>query len=225
MAGSMRGIIVATCILAASVLAACDRRESAWRDARRDDSQSAYQAYLDRYPTGVHAAQARAELEARREAEEWARAERLGTPEAWQRYLAGWPEGRHADEARRLLVAFIPPPRPEPLPVPVPPQVPPQVQGTDVPAGSFEIQLGAWSDESLARAGFERFTGAHAAAFAGTGLRLAGPGESGDALWRLRAGPFDETTARSRCAGLVAAGVSCVPVSPAPQPGHSPPFQ
>jgi len=198
-----------TCILAASVLAACDRRESAWRDARRDDSQSAYQAYLERYPTGVHAAEARAELESRREAEEWVRAERLGTPEAWQRYLAGWPEGRHADEARRLLVAFIPPPRPEPLPAPVLQQAP----GPEVPAGNFEIQLGAWSDEALARAGFERFIGAHAAAFAGTGLRLAGPGELGDALWRLRAGPFDEATARSRCAGLVAAGVSCVPIA------------
>jgi hypothetical protein len=221
MAGSMRGSIVVTCILAASVLAACDRRESAWRDARRDDSQSAYQAYLELYPTGVHAAEARAELEARREAEEWARAERLGTPEAWQRYLAGWPAGHHADEARRLLVAFIPPSRPEPLPAPVSQQAP----GPEVPAGNFEIQLGAWSDEALARAGFERFIGAHATAFAGTGLRLAGPGELGDALWRLRAGPFDETTARSHCASLVAAGVSCVPVSPAPQPGYSPPFQ
>ncbi len=210
-----------TCILAASVLAACDRRESAWRDAQRDDSQAAYQAYLELYPTGVHAAEARAELEARREGEEWARAERLGTPEAWQRYLAGWPDGRHAAEARRLLVAFIPPPRPEPLPEPVWQQAP----GPEAPAGNFEIQLGAWSDEALARAGFERFIGAHADALAGTGLRLAGPGESGDALWRLRAGPFDETTARSRCADLVGAGVSCVPVSPAPQPGHSPPFQ
>lgn len=200
------------CLLAASVLAACDRRESAWRDAQRDNSQSAYQAYLEQYPTGAYAAEARAELEARREAEEWARAERLGTPEAWQRYLAGWPEGRHADEARRLLVAFIPPPRPAPLPAPA-------------PLVDFEIQLGAWSDEALARAGFERFIGAHAAALAGAELRLAGPGESGDALWRLRAGPFDEATARARCASLVATGVSCVPVAPAVQPGYSPPFQ
>jgi hypothetical protein len=208
MAGSMRGSIVVTCILAASVLAACDRRESAWRDARRDDSQSAYQAYLERYPTGVHAAEARVELEARREAEEWARAERLGTPEAWQRYLAGWPEGRHAVAARRLLVAFIPPPRPQPLPAPAPQPAP----GTELPAGNFEIQLGAWSDEALARAGFERAIAEHAGLPAGAELRLVGPGEAGDALWRLRAGPFDEAAARSHCAGLALAGVSCVPV-------------
>jgi hypothetical protein len=144
--------------------------------------------------------EARAELEARREAEAWERAERLGTPEAWQRYLAGWPEGRFAEEARRLLVAFLPPSRPAPLAAPE-------------PMVEFEIQLGAWSDEALARAGFDRFIGAHADVFAGAGLRLAGPGEAGDALWRLRAGPFDEATARAHCAGLVAAGVSCVPVA------------
>jgi len=194
-----------TCILAASVLAACDRRESAWRDARRDDSQSAYQAYLERYPTGAHAAEARAELEARREAEEWARAERLGTPEAWQRYLARWPEGRHAGEARQLLIAFIPPPRPVPLPDPVPP-------AAAARPVSYGIQLGAWSDESLARAGFERATTEHAGLPAGAELRLVGPGEAGDALWRLRAGPFDEAAARAHCAGLAQAGVSCVPV-------------
>jgi len=213
----MRGIIVAPWILAALVSAGCDRRESAWRDAQREDSQSSYLAYLQLYPTGAHAIEARAELEARREAEAWARAERLGTPEAWQHYLAGWPEGRHAEEARRLLVAFIPPSPPAPATAPLQQQVP----GDGLAPGTFEIQLGAWSDEALARAGFDRFISAHAAVFAGAGLRLDGPGEAGDALWRLRAGPFDETTARAHCAGLVAAGVSCVPIAA----GYSPPFQ
>ena len=183
-------------VIAALVSAACGREDSAWREAQ-------------------HEVQARAELEARREAEAWARAERLGTPEAWQRYLAGWPDGGHADEARRLLVAFIPPPSPAPLPVPAPRQA----RDPAAPAGKHEIQLGAWSDEALARAGFDRFIGAHSAALSGAGLRLVGPGEAGDSLWRLRAGPFDEPTARARCAGLLAAGVSCVPVA------YSPAFQ
>jgi hypothetical protein len=222
MAGSMRRIIVVTCVLAASFLAGCDRRESAWRDAQREGTPAAYQAYLERYPAGVHADEARAELEARREAQEWERAERLGTPEAWQRYLARWPEGRHAGEARRLLIAFIPPP----APVHETPPAPVAAPGPALPAQGYEIQLGAWSDEALARAGFDRFIGAHAVALSGAGLRLAGPGESGDELWRLRAGPFDEATARARCAALVAAGVSCVPVAGArSDPGQSPPFQ
>lgn len=181
-------------VLAALVTAACDRQDSAWRDAQRE-------------------VEARAELEARREADAWGRAERLGTPEAWQRYLAGWPEGRYAEEAKRLLVAFIPPSRPAPVTAPE-------------PLVDFEIQLGAWSNEALARAGFDRFIGAHAAALAGAELRLAGPGEAGDRLWRLRAGPFDEATARAHCAGLIAADVSCVPIAGARRdPGYSPPFQ
>lgn len=200
----------------------CDRRESAWRDARQEDSPAAYRSYLERYPTGAHAAEARAALEARREADEWARAERIGTPEAWQRYLAGWPDGRHAGEARRLLVAFIPPPA---APPPLPARDPVHPVATDSGRIVFEIQLGAWSDEALARAGFESFIGAHAAGLGGAALRLAGPGEVGDALWRLRAGPFDEATARERCEGLAAAGVSCVPVSTSAEPGQSPPFQ
>jgi hypothetical protein len=223
MAGSMRRIIVVTCVLAASILASCDRRESAWRDARRQDTPASYRAYLERHPTGAHAAEARAWLEERRESEEWARAERLGTPEAWQRYLAGWPEGRHAEEARRLLVAFIPPPRPVPAAAAEPPATAPPSAAPA--ADGFEIQLGAWSDEALARAGFERFIGAHAGALAGAGLRLAGPGESGDALWRLRAGPFDEAAARARCTSLADAGVSCVPIPAAPRPVQSPLFQ
>lgn len=194
-----------TCVLAASFLAACDRRESAWRDAQRKDSPAAYQDYLERYPTGPHADEARAELETRREAEDWQRAERLGTPEAWQRYLARWPEGRHAEQARRLLIAFIPPPRPVTVPAPLPPAAAAR------PVGS-EIQLGAWSDEALARAGFERAIAEHAGLPAGVELRLVGPGEAGDALWRLRAGPFDEEAARAHCARLAMTGVSCVPV-------------
>jgi hypothetical protein len=221
MAGSMRRIIVVTCVLAASIVAACDRRESAWRDARREDSPESYRDYLDRYPAGAHAAEARAALESHREDEAWARAERLGTPEAWQRYLAGWPDGRHAVEARRMLIAFIPPPS-----APRPESAPPAAEAAVDAAAGFEIQLGAWSEEALARAGFDRFIGAHADALAGAELRLAGPGESGDALWRLRAGPLDEAAARARCRELTAAGVSCVPIASSRRDGdQSLPFQ
>ena len=86
----------------------------------------------------MHAAEARRELEARREAQDWARADRLGTPEAWQRYLGEWPEGLHAQEARRRLVAFMPTDPPAPA--------------TGAVVGHV-VQLGAWSTEDAARAG------------------------------------------------------------------------
>ncbi len=86
----MRGIIVASWILAACATAACSRQDSAWEDAKRENTIAAYQSRL-------------------REAEAWARAERLRTPEAWQFYLGKWPDGQFAETARRRLVEFIPP--------------------------------------------------------------------------------------------------------------------
>jgi hypothetical protein len=188
----MRAIIVAPWILAACAAAGCSRQESAWRDARREDTIAAYQVYLERFPAGAHAGEARAWIAALREGEDWARAERLGTPEAWQRYLGAWPDGRHAGEAKRLLVAFIPP--------------------APAPAGVFEIQLGAWSDDALARAGLERIVREHADALAGVAARLATPDEAGDSLWRLRAGPLEEPAARALCAELRSAGADCLPL-------------
>jgi hypothetical protein len=206
MAGSMRWIIVVPCLLAASVLAACDRRESAWRDARRENSQSAYLAYLEQYPTGVHAAEARAELEARRAAQDWARADRLGTPEAWQRYLGEWPEGLHAREARRRLVAFIPPEPPAPA--------------TGAMVGHV-VQLGAWSTEDAARTGLAASLERHPAELAGFELRIVPPRQADGTLWRLRTGLLDETAARDLCAKLRAVGVDCVTLTES-SAGHQP---
>jgi hypothetical protein len=185
----MRPIIVAPWILAACAAAGCSRQESAWSDALREDTVAAYQGYLERFPAGAHSGEARASIAALREAQDWSRAERLGTPEAWQRYLGEWPDGRHAAEAKRLLVAFMPP------------------LGK---SGTFEVQLGAWNDETLARAGLERVVRESEGALAGLEARLAAPGEAGDSLWRLRAGPLPEPAARELCARLRAAGVDCV---------------
>jgi hypothetical protein len=186
----MRAIIVAPWILAACAATGCSRQESAWHDALREDTVAAYQVYLDRFPAGAHAAEASASISALRESDAWSRAERLGTPEAWQRYLGEWPDGRHAWQARRLLVDFIPP--------------------APAPAAAFEVQLGAWSDETLARAGLERIVHEHAGRLAGVEARLASPLEAGDALWRLRAGPLPEPSARALCAEFKSAGADCV---------------
>src|SRR4029079_18512663 len=86
MAGGMRAIIVAPLMIAVVAVAGCSRQESAWQEAARRNTPAAYQQYLDRYPAGAHAADARTGIVAAREAAAWTRAERLGTPEAWQRY-------------------------------------------------------------------------------------------------------------------------------------------
>ena len=202
----MRGIIVASWILAVFATAACSRQESGWENARRVDSIAAYQEYLQNFPAGSHAAEARAELLQLREAEAWARAERLRTPEAWQRYLGDWPEGRHAGLARRLLLEFMPPAMP----------------ASSAAAGAFEIQLGAYSDEAAARADLGRLLREHAADLDGLQAHVAIPGDAEPALWRLRAGPLDETRARELCEKLKASGVDCVPAG-AESAGEAPP--
>ncbi len=183
----MRGIIVAPWILAALATTACSREESGWEAARRDGTLAAYQSYLDDYPVGGHAVEARAELLQLRESEAWVRADRLGTPEAWQRYLGEWPDGRHSALARKRLVEFIPP----------------------APPG-FEIQLGAFSGGAMARAGLERLAREHPLELEGLSVRVDAPADGEPAFWRLRAGPFDEAMARAHCATLLAAQVSCL---------------
>ena len=189
-------------LAAACIAAGCSRQESAWQDAARRNTPAAYQAYLDRYPGGAHASDARAGIVAAREAAAWARAERLRTPEAWQRYLADWPDGAHAAIARRSLVEFIPPP-----PATAP--------------GGYEIQLGAWSDEASARAALAGWAGRQAD-LGGQVPRIDGPAPGAAPVWRLRSGPYDEAAARVVCEDLKSAGVDCVAVA-AGSAGDSPP--
>ncbi|MGH8242726.1 MAG: hypothetical protein ACRETY_05180 [Steroidobacteraceae bacterium] len=203
----MRGIIVASC-LAVSAGTACSRQESAWDEAQREGSAAAYEAFIERYPAGEHARQARAALDALNESETWRRAERLGTPEAWQRYLDRWPDGAHAALARQLLVNFIPPAPPTPA--------------SAAADAAYEIQLGAWLDEATARESLSAWQGARAAELEGAEPRLVAPPAKGPALWRLRAGPFGETYARALCGRLKAAGTDCVPVAAA-SAGDPPP--
>jgi hypothetical protein len=201
MAGGMRGIIVAPLLIAACIAAGCSRQDAAWQEAARQNTPAAYQAYLDRYPGGAHAADARAGIVTAREAAAWARAERLKTPEAWQRYLAEWPDGAHAPIARRSLTEFIPPAAPAP--------------------GKFEIQLGAWSDEASARAALAGWSGRQAD-LGGQVARIDGPKPGAAPVWRLRSGPYDEAAARVVCEDLKSAGVDCVAVA-AGSAGDAPP--
>jgi hypothetical protein len=182
-------------MLAALASAACSRQESAWQEARREDTVAAYEGYVARFPASAHAGEARAAILALRETETWARAERLGTPEAWQRYLADWPDGPHAALARQMLIDFLPPAPTAPV----------------APSGSFDVQLGAWQAEESARAALASWQGRRADLLEGNKLRLVAPDGPGPALWRLRAGPFEEAPARALCDRIRAAGTDCVP--------------
>lgn len=176
------------------LLAACSRQESGWHEAEKQDSVAAYEQYLERFPAGPHAALARERIAALQEQEEWDRASRLRTPEAWQRYLAAWPEGRHAAIARRQLAEFVPAEGPAAV-------------------GSFSLQLGAYSSKTAAEADRERLAGDYSVLLGDLSWQVLSPETVAPGLWRLRAGPVDETGARKLCEMLKATGTDCMPVA------------
>jgi len=181
-------------IACACALAACSRQEAGWRGAHGEDSVLAYEIYLEHFPAGAHAEEARARIHELNEEREWARASQLQTPEAWQRYLGAYPEGRYAAAARERLSDFVLA------------RAPPEDR-------FYVVQLGAYSSEAAARADLARLSRDHADLLGELRLHIQPPAAGAPPLWRLRAGPLAETAARRICADLEARAVDCAPAA------------
>ena len=179
-------------IVCGCALAACSRQETGWREARDADSVLSYQTYLEHFPAGAHAGEARARIRELHEELEWARANKLQTPEAWQRYLGAYPEGRYAAAVREQLSAIVLAKAP----------------AADRP---YAVQLGAYSSEAAAAADLARFSRDHADLLGDLKLRILPPAAGAQPLWRLRAGPLTEEAARGICVDLRSHAEECVP--------------
>ncbi len=199
----MRSQWIVVLIIAAGALCACSRQETGWRDAAGADTIAAYEQYLNEFPAGAHAGEARTKLLELRDQETWAKASRLRTPEAWQRYLGEWPEGRHAATARRLLAQFVP-------------------SGVIATDGDWHVQLGAYSSAAAARADLARHAREHAAELVGVQLLIGAPNGIATDVWRVRTSPLAQAAARDLCGRLRERSVDCVPV-PDRSAGHAPP--
>ena len=206
------------------VLAGCSRQESAWRQAERQDSVAAYEAYLRDYPAGAHAPEARTRLSDLREQQEWDRSLRFNTPEAFQRYLSRYPSGRYAEAARERLSDFVlgrSPDAAEPVPPteaeapPTPPPTSGKLIAAASGAGEFRVQLGAFSaGEQAARRAWQDLARRHGDLLGGLVPRIDVIRKDGRSLWRLQAGPLTEARAREVCAGIKARGGACLLVQP-----------
>ncbi len=190
----MRSQWVVVWIVIAGLVAACSRQESSWRGAAAEDSIAAYERYLEDFPAGPHASEARARVAELAERDAWSLANRLQTPEAWQRYLGEWPDGQHAAAARRQLARFVPDH--------------PPARGA-----VWSVQLGAYSSEAAARAALARHARERAGELAGIGLVIRAPHDIATDVWRLRTTPLAEAAARELCAELRERAVDCVPVA------------
>ena len=220
----MRTALLLAIAIGLLVLAGCSRQESAWRQAERQDSVAAYEAYLRDYPAGAHAPEARTTLSDLREQQEWDRALRFNTPEAFQRYLSRYPSGRYADAARERLSDFVlgrSPDAKEPVPTPEAeaPAPPPPTSGKLIAAassgGEFRVQLGAFSaGEDAARRAWQDLSRRHGDLLGGLVPRIDVIRKDGRRLWRLQAGPLTEARAREVCSSLEAHGAACLLVRP-----------
>jgi len=190
----LRQLWIVLWIASACALAACSRQETGWRDARREDSVLAYETYLEHFPAGAHADEARGRIRELHEEREWARATQLQTPEGWQRYLGAFPEGRYAAEARDRLSDFV--------------------LARALPEGRpYVVQLGAYSSEAAARADLVRLSRENVDLLGNLKMRIHPPARGAPPLWRLRAGPLGEAAARRICVDLESRAVDCVPAA------------
>lgn len=102
---------------------AVSQDDQSFQQARMNDTQKAYSAYLEFFPNGSHVAEAReriaviereeiehqqeaAEEQARKDDEGFRLAENTNTIESYAAYLISFPNGRHFDEAERQQSAI-----------------------------------------------------------------------------------------------------------------------
>jgi peptidoglycan hydrolase-like protein with peptidoglycan-binding domain len=88
--------------------------EGFWATTGADGTAQGYRAYLDRFPDGLHAAEARAALDAMAESgadgqlgeerQQFRQAQQADTAEAYRDYLAAYPQGVWREEALARLV-------------------------------------------------------------------------------------------------------------------------
>jgi hypothetical protein len=77
--------------------------DESWTEAKHTATTVAYQAYLKRYPKGIHAGDARNAVTSLGRAVAWKRAQGEGTTASIQAFLLEYPTGTEADQAKTKL--------------------------------------------------------------------------------------------------------------------------
>ncbi len=91
-------------VLAALVLlAACSDPQADFGKAETEDTEAAWQAFLEQHPEGEWADRARMRLDAARDSRDWDNARSTDAIEAYNNYLLAHPTGAHMGEARQRI--------------------------------------------------------------------------------------------------------------------------
>ena len=93
------------CLLLVIVVSACSRHDALWEEARDEDTVAAYEAYLERYPDGPRAQQARSRARTLQVEQAWRDARERDSRSAYEAFLESWPDSDFAEEARSRIEA------------------------------------------------------------------------------------------------------------------------
>jgi len=88
---------------AMALISGCSNPEADWHKAEAEDTEAAYQAFLDRHPEGEWAQKAHAQLDAMRDERDWESAQVSDAIQAYNSYLLAHPTGAHMGEARQRI--------------------------------------------------------------------------------------------------------------------------
>lgn len=85
------------------VLGACSNPEADWQAAELENTEAAYQAFLEKHTEGEWAQRAEAALDAIKDSRDWESAQTSDAIEAYNNYLLAHPTGAHMGEARQRI--------------------------------------------------------------------------------------------------------------------------
>lgn len=80
-------------VLVSCVVMGCGAEQRAWEDASEAGTQAAYEAFLDRYPSGDHAGDATERIRTITAEAEWVIAEAAGTLDSYRQFVSNNAEG------------------------------------------------------------------------------------------------------------------------------------
>ena len=96
------GLVVVVLVVAVALVPPV-REGLHWQWASYEDTAASYASYLESWPEGGHAAEARAVHEERL----WQEADALNVKRVYEDYLESYPDGEHAEEARDRIEDFV----------------------------------------------------------------------------------------------------------------------
>jgi cell division septation protein DedD len=236
----MRAKLVTMTVVAAAITllaSGCGSRQQKWETARRADTLEAYQQFLRSFPEGEFVSQAQARMRELQEAADWQKTVQIDTADGYQQFLNQHPQGRMADEARIRLGNFALAQTPSNTPSDVvpeaggnapkaaaparapsmsaPPATAPAKTASATHAGSYRIQLGAFSGgDKQAMSEWRRLESAYPQLLHGLSPSVKLVTTNTGHLYRLQAGALDEASARKVCATLKTHDQPCIIVPP-----------